>query len=210
MKHASRRSVLAVACFATLAGCEAGKQREQILQNQQQLSEDLRTARQELLDKQKTSLKNQDASAAREQEMLKVANTGVSNQKQILSLVKDTNSVSHGLTTTLDKVFTEVYGVGVDMRAALGETRIVIEVNNDMPLRVHSEIPSSTMESEVVQKLPTGAVIFRSQKVSDRWWKGMVLKDGEPIPVYFAAQYTKPLRDELTPEGGMSVGGMDR
>jgi hypothetical protein len=115
------------------------------------------------------------------------------------------------MATTLESTFKEIYGVHVDLRNAIGETRVVIAVNNDMPLRVHSEIPSSDGMSEIVDKLPIGAVIFQGQKVTDTWWKGVIIKEGEKVPIFFAAKYTRPLYEALLEsQGGPSVEGLGR
>lgn len=149
---------------------------------------------------QEKMLANQAASAARETEMLQVAKMGVTTQQEILTLSRDTNATTKANTETLDKTFKEVYGVGVDLRSAIGETRIVVEVNNRMPLRVHSQMPGKT-ESEVITKLPVGAVIFQAKQVSPAWWRGIILQEGQKTEVYFAERYTKPLRDEMMTAG---------
>ena len=42
----------------------------------------------------------------------------------------------------------------------------------------------------------------------------MIIKSGEQVPIYFAASYTKPLRDQLNAGsdsmGSPALGGMDR
>jgi len=195
LRHA-RLSALALVCLGFLTGCQAGKQRTEILKNTQELKEELRQAREAILSKQQEGM---EAAKARDEDLLRLAKAGVSSQQEILTLVKESNTLDKQMTGSLEQTYKELYGVGVDLRAAIGETRLVIAVNNALPLRVHSEIPTAAGTSEVVTELPVGGVIFQSQKISERWWKGLVMKDGEKTPVYFAVQFTKPLRDELTP-----------
>ena len=194
------RPLAIVAAVGLLAGCEAGKQREEMLANQRKQLEELRRAQESRDAIQRAQME----AKKRDEEIMRIARMGVSNQDQILTVVRDTNKVSKANSGTLEKTFKEVYGLNVDLRQAIGETRIVMEVNDRRPLRVHSELPGQG--GEVVDRLPIGAAIFQAKKVTDKWWRGIVFKDDEQTEVYFAAQYTKPLRDELL--GGDSGGSM--
>lgn len=197
-----RNSAIAILCAGALFGCESSHHGSEVLANTQAIQEDLRAAK----DHRDQIIAEQQAAAARDAEFIKIAKMGVSTQEQILTLSRDTNSAVKGNAETLEKSYREIYGVGVDLRAAIGETRIVIEINNDMPLRVHSAIPSD--ESEVVTTLPTGAVLFQAKKVNETWMRAVIFEKGEKTEVYFAAKYTKPLRDSLMEDegGGLKVG----
>ena len=195
----TRLAIVTAACLATLGGCKAGKQREEILANQRQIQEELRKTREEILARH-------DQAKTREEELLRIARAEVTTDEEVLTLSRDTHQTVKQSSIRLEQVYTEVYGVGVDLRSAIGETRVVIAINNELPLRVHSQMPSSReTASEVVDTLPVGSVIFRAQKVTDSWYKGVVLKQGEQVPIYFAVKYTKPLREELTPESQLST-----
>lgn len=197
-----RNATLVIAC-AALTACSTGRKRhEEVMASQAEIKATQRAA----AEAQEKMLTAQAASAARETEMLQVAKMGVTTQQEILTLSRDTNATTKANTETLDKTFREIYGVGIDMRAAIGETRVVIEVNNRMPLRVHSEMPGKS-ESQVVTKLPIGAVIFQSKQVSPAWWRGVILQEGQKTEVFFAERYTKPLRDELMTSGVASNTG---
>jgi len=193
----TRYWMLASICVSTLLGCGGG-QRDQIIANQDAIQADLRRAHEELL-------QGQEEAAKRDREILSVARMGVSNTDQILTLASDTNAAVKENGETLGKAYTEIYGVGVDLRSAIGETRLVIEVNDDTPLRVHSDVPSA--ESTVVARMPIGAVIFQARKVTERWWRGVIFQEGEKTEVYFAVNFTKPLREELmAADTGLEVG----
>ena len=197
-----KQLAIAVLCAGALIGCEAGKQRTALLSGQDALRDDLRAATAQ----RDAIIAEQNAAAARDAEFIKIAKMGVTTQEEILTLSRETNSTVKGNSETLEKSFREIYGVGVDLRSAIGETRLVIEINNDNPLRVHSAVPSS--ESEVVTTLPIGAVIFQAKKVSETWMRGVIFQEGQKTEVYFAAKYTKPLRDSLVADegGGLEVG----
>jgi hypothetical protein len=189
-----------VLCIFLVAGCAAKKQRTQILENQERM-----------MNQQEKILDNQNTSATSDKEfqtavrqdlgsLLQSAKTTNDNDQKILTLVQDTNTrVSTDITKSLDQIYKEVYGVGTDLRMAVGETRIVVAVNNDRPLKVHGEIPSGAGAENVVTRLPIGSLIFNCQKVTDYWWKGAIIQDEQKTEVFFAVKYTEPLRDTLSP-----------
>jgi hypothetical protein len=134
-------------------------------------------------------------------ELLTNTKASSANDEQILSIVKDTNQqvTDANLAKSLDQIYKEIYGVGMDLRMAVGETRIVVAVKNDQPLRVHAEIPTSATADNIVAKLPIGTLLFNCQQITDTWWKGAILKEGEKVEVVFAVKYTEPLRNNIAP-----------
>ena len=72
---------------AMLLGCQAGKQREQILSNQDRTQQELEKARGERAE----LLGGQEAAAARQAELLRLSQIGVSTTNEILTISKDTN-----------------------------------------------------------------------------------------------------------------------
>jgi len=188
-------------CLVLLVGCGAKKQRQQILANQDKMmqQQDKIITGQESMS---SSNKEFQENAKKDLDAL-LTNTKASsaNDEQILSIVKDTNQqvTDANLAKSLDQIYKEIYGVGTDLRMAVGETRIVVAVKNDQPLRVHAEIPTSATADNIVAKLPIGTLLFNCQQITDTWWKGAILKEREKVEVVFAVKYTEPLRNNIAP-----------
>ncbi|MFC2171479.1 hypothetical protein ACFLU6_02475 [Acidobacteriota bacterium] len=186
-------------------GCFGGKDRTQILTTVEDIKAEQQTMKENqevLLKNQKEAMQTQDQMMTGVQTLLSSSQRTVTMQQNILSLVTDTNSKVTNVNSkmgSLEGIYREIYGLGFDVQAAVGETRMVVEVNNTLPLKVHAEIPKADMAYEPIAKLPVGALIFGCQKVSDAWWKGVIIREGEKETIYFAVQFTEPLEDVLTP-----------